>query len=204
MFLFIVGFTFTNEEDGFKALNNIEQFKLNVKKMAMNISTIESDFIQEKHLTMLEEVLISKGYFCYKKDNKVRWEYKTPIQYLILINEGNFTIYDGNKKSEFDVNSNAIFKKINDMIVNSIQGSILEDENFTISYFENSEFYLTKLIPIEKNIKKMLHSINIYFDKKDFSVSMMKMNETSGDYTDIKFINKKMNEAIPDSIFSIN
>ena len=200
----VFGFNIPNEEEGFKPLEDIEQFKRDVKEMALNTTSIESDFIQEKHLTMLEEVLISEGYFCYKKENKVRWEYKTPIQYLIIINEARFIIFDGNKTSEFDVNSNKIFKEINNMIINSIQGSILENEDFTISYYENDDHYLAKLNPNEKNVKKMLRSINIYFDKKDFSVSMMKMIEISGDYTDIKFINKKLNEALPDTLFSLN
>lgn len=200
----VFGFNIPNEEEGFKPLEDIEQFKQNVKEMALNTTSIESDFSQEKHLTMLEEVLISEGYFCYKKENKVRWEYKTPIQYLIIINDARFIIFDGNKTSEFDVNSNKIFKEINNMIINSIQGSILENEDFTISYYENDDHYLAKLNPNEKNVKKILRSINIYFDKKDFSVSMMKMIEISGDYTDIKFINKKLNEALPDTLFSLN
>lgn len=191
-------------DEEFTPLENIELFKSKIKTMAETTLTIESDFIQEKHLSMLEEVLVSKGYFCYKKEDKVRWEYLTPIQYLIVVNNGEFTIKDGKKVSKYDIHSNRIFKEINDMILHSIQGSILENNDFTISYFENPGLYLAKLVPNKKEVREMLQTINIYFDKKDLSVSQIKMDEASGDFTSIKFINKKLNEDIPNTKFIAN
>ena len=41
---------------------------------------------------MLDEILISEGEFLFKKENSVRWQYNTAIQYTIIIHNGLFTI----------------------------------------------------------------------------------------------------------------
>jgi outer membrane lipoprotein-sorting protein len=66
---------------------------------------------------------------------------------------------------------------------------------------ENNTYYLLKLKPLSKEMKKFFKEIDIYFDRKDVSVSIIKMTELSGDYTEIKFISKRLNVEIPDDKF---
>jgi outer membrane lipoprotein-sorting protein len=58
-----------------------------------------------------------------------------------------------------------------------------------------------KLKPLSKEMKKFFKEIAICFDKKDVSVTIIKMIELSGDYTEIKFISKRLNVEIPDDKF---
>ena len=51
-------------------------------------------------------------------------------------------------------------------------------------------------------MKEMISEIQIYFDKKDYSMSKLKLIEPGGDYTNIEFTNKKFNTTIPDEKFS--
>jgi outer membrane lipoprotein-sorting protein len=52
-------------------------------------------------------------------------------------------------------------------------------------------------------MKKFFKEIAICFDKKDVSVSIIKMTELSGDFTEIKFIEKKINVEISDDMFNL-
>jgi outer membrane lipoprotein-sorting protein len=165
-------------------------------------STIICDFIQEKHLESLDETIISKGKFWFKKENKLRWEYAVPFKYLILINNGKFTIKDGTKVSEYDVNSNKAFKEINDIIISSIRGTLSTDGKFDIIIYQNATTYKVQLTPKDAKMKKIINKTELYFDKKDLTVSKVIIIENESDYTVISFINKKLNESILDTVFT--
>ena len=190
-------------QSSFKAIKDISLFKSNLAEMTEKTNTIKSDFIQEKNLSFLSEKIISKGLFYFKKENKIRWQYTEPFDYLIIINDDKIYIKDEDRESKYDMASNKIFKEINKIITGCIQGDILNnDKEYKIEYYENDNFYYVKLTPYSEKMKEFLSNINIYFDKKDFSVSKLEMIELSGDYTIIEFINKKLNEEIPDKEFN--
>ena len=191
-------------QSSFKAIKDISLFKSNLAEMTEKTNTIKSDFIQEKNLSFLSEKIISKGLFYFKKENKIRWQYTEPFDYLIIINEDKIYIKDEDRESKYDMASNKIFKEINKIITGCIQGDILNnDKEYKIEYYENDNFYYVKLTPYSEKMKEFLSNINIYFDKKDFSVSKLEMIELSGDYTKIEFLNKKLNEEIPDEKFTL-
>ena len=191
-------------QSSFKAIKDISFFKSNLAEMTEKTNTIKSDFIQEKNLSFLSEKIISKGLFYFKKENKIRWQYTEPFEYLIIVNENKIYIKDEDRESKYDMASNKIFKEINKIITGCVQGEILNnDKEYKIEYYENDNFYYVKLTPYSEKMKEFLSNINIYFDKKDFSVSKLEMIELSGDYTKIEFLNKKSNEEIQDEKFTV-
>ena len=191
-------------QSSFKAIKDISLFKSNLAEMTEKTNTIKSDFIQEKNLSFLSEKIISKGLFYFKKESKIRWQYTEPFDYLIIINDDKIYIKDEDRESKYDMASNKIFKEINKIITGCIQGDILNnDKEYKIEYYENDNLYYVKLTPYSEKMKEFLSNIDIYFDKKDFSVSKLEMMELSGDYTKIEFINKKLNKEIPDEKFTV-
>src|SRR4249920_3051842 len=71
---------------GYKLLTASNDFETKFAAASQKITTIKSDFVQEKELSMLSEKIISKGKFWFKKENAVRMEYTEPFQYLMIIN----------------------------------------------------------------------------------------------------------------------
>jgi len=185
----------------FKSLKDTSVFKSKLQEKAKATNSIESNFVQEKNLSLLSEKIISKGHFYFKKPKQLRWEYLSPTAYLIVINQDKISIKDGKKISKFDAKSNKMFQGINDMMLNSVQGNVLDHKQFKITYFENENYFLVELQPKEKEMKTYLKRIDMYFDKKDYTVSKLIMTELSDDYTLIEFNSKKINEVISDAQF---
>jgi len=175
-----------------------------LKSASTRINTIISDFTQEKHLAFLKNVIISKGKFWFQKENLLRWEYITPFKYIIVSNGEKFIIKDGSNIKEYDIKSNKVFQEINNLIISSVSGSLLEKKEFTFSIFQNHNSYLVKMTPTEPGMHKVLKTIELYFNKSDKNIYRVKMIEDKDDYTIISFENKKINEAIPSDIFSAN
>jgi len=193
------------QDKNFKEVKDIDKAQLDLAKLSENTNSIQSTFIQEKHLSFLTENIISKGEFYFQSPNKLRWEYSDPFEYIIVFNDKNILIKDENKLSTFDTESNKMFSEINNMMIGSIQGSLFTDsERFNVKYYENTSQYLLELDPKLPEMKSMIKTINIYIDKSDISVSSIKMIESSDDYTSINFINRKMNQPIDNEKFNLN
>lgn len=189
---------------GYKTLSDATAFRKKAQEYTRKTNSLESDFKQVKHLSMLTENSVSKGKFWFKKDNLLRWEYNEPVQYLIVLNNGKAYIKDNGKAKKFDMNSNRIFKQVNELMLAAVKGDILESADYKITYFEGTDSFLAELLPLQKNMKEYVKNILIYFDKKDFSVSKFRMTELSGDYTEVEFGNKKTNVSLESSIFTGN
>lgn len=197
-FLPLLGFS-----QNFKPLKDTLSLKQKIESMSKATNSIEADFIQEKNLSMLSEKIISKGHFVFKKENLLRWEYQTPSKYLIVINKDKVVIKDEKKTSKYDMNSNKVFKEINDIMLSCVQGTIFKSNKFKTSYFENDKGYKLELIPQVKNMKETFKKINLYFDKNVTSVAKMEMIENNDDLTSLDFINKKLNAPVVETIFTV-
>lgn len=192
---------FSQIAEDFTQAQNSEEIKQKIAAYSAEINSLSSNFTQEKHLTMMEEVLVSKGNFQFKKENKVRWTYTQPIDYAIIINENQFIILNEGKASTFDISSNKMFSEINQMIVMAIKGNFVDSKEFKAEFFENKEYYKIALTPVNQQIASMLSNIEIYFDKKDMSVVKVKFIEPGDDFTLIIFSDRKLNSDIPDKTF---
>ena len=186
----------------FTQVKDLKALEEKLNSNLANIETIKSDFIQLKELEYLDETIVSKGQFWFKKENQLRWAYDEPFEYVIILNNGKFIIQDESIVSVHDINSNQAFREINNLIISLVRGSLMEHDKFEIEAFENDTQYLVKLVPKDSNMRNVISNMEVYFDKKDLTVGKIIMHESASDFTVITFINKKLNEPIPDSIFS--
>jgi len=192
------------QDDSFVPVSDIESVKEKIRNKSEKTISVSSDFIQEKHLTMMEEVLISEGRFLFKKENKVRWEYTHPITYAIIINGSSFTINNDGKISRFDAESNKLFREINKMIVMAIQGNFVDNPEYNSQFYQNDNYILAILQPTNELLENILTDIEVYFSRKDLNVEIVKFIEPGEDFTKTIFSNRKVNIDISDDHFNAN
>lgn len=178
----------------------IEQVSL----FSLNTTSITADFAQVKEMSFLEEKVISSGKFYFEKEKKLRWEYTAPFAYAIILNGERIRIIDEGKVKDFDAGANRMFLEISNVMTGMVNGTLLNSEQFSTSWFEAQGYYLAKLVPAGTAMKDYLSGIELKLNKTDFSVEELKMFEKSGDFTQITFRNKKLNEAIPADIFRLD
>lgn len=189
---------------GYKPAADASAFEAQFAAASQKINTIKSDFIQEKNLTLLAEKIVSKGKFWFRKENTVRMEYTQPFQYLLVINGSNVYIKDSQKENRLSTRSNKLFRQINSVIIDCVNGRALQGGNFSVKLFEGNTAYLAELSPIDKNLKTLFSHINMIIEKKDYAVSRIEMHEPAGDNTTIKFINRQFNTPLADTLFVIH
>ena len=203
MLVLVSGFVVKAQYAGYTTVADLPKFKASFAAAAQKITSIKADFVQDKNLSMLSEKITSKGNFWFKKDSRVRMEYTTPFKYLMILNKDKAYVKDGAKESKVSTKSNKMFQQINKIMIDCMQGTTLDNTDFTTRVFENKTNVLVELTPLSKGMKEMFKSINVVVDKKDFSVLSIQMQELSGDNTIMRFTNKELNAAIPDTLFDI-
>jgi outer membrane lipoprotein-sorting protein len=199
----ISGITAIAQPAGYGPVANLPKFKEQFATVAGKTETIKSDFVQEKNLSMLSEKIVSKGKFWFKRENMLRMEYNTPFQYLMILNNGNMYIKDGQKENKVSTKSSKLFNQINKITIDCVRGSVFNNPDFIAKTYENKNTYLIELSPASKALKEFFNTIEVIVNKSDFEATTIEMNENSGDNTIIRFTNREINANIPDAIFTI-
>ena len=202
IFLVASSLGFSQVPEGFAKMDDINQFQIAVKKTIGSIQTLKADFSQAKHLSIFSKTLGSDGTLIFKAPGQLKWSYKNPYHYEIIINGKTISINDEGKINSFDLSSSEKFSEINDLILNSITGKILDDERFKTSYFQNKEFQLVVLEPKSPEMSSFISEIHIFIDPDKNQVSKIKLVESANDFTVIHFSNQILNELIADRIFN--
>jgi outer membrane lipoprotein-sorting protein len=190
------------QPNGYIPLKSDNDFSVKLKVYATNLKTINSNFIQEKHLQYLDTELESGGVFWFKEPDKVRWEYTQPFKYILVLNNGKVTMKSEDSNNEFNMKGNAIFDQVNNLIIASVSGNILSIKDYELQVLENDNTYLVILKPMSQYLKDLINQMELFIDKQTYAVTKIRMSEIGSDFSLISFSNIRINEDIEDNIFT--
>lgn len=176
-----------------------------ISKAAQSMTSMQCDFVQTKHMKLLNDNMVSYGKMYYQQNSKLRWEYTSPYTYTFILKDSKVLLKKGNRNDVIDVNQNKMFKEIARMMMNSVVGKCLTDKkDFKISVAETPEQYVATLLPQKKDMKQMFSKIILYVNKRQLSIAKVEMQEKKGDNTVIELKNIQLNKNINASVFAIN
>ena len=168
-------------QEAVMSVSEIASFKDQVSNSSKTTTTIVSDFVQYKHMDFLANDIKTSGKLAFKAPGLVKWEYTNPYQYSVIFKEDKLLINDGGTKSNVDIGSSKMFKKLNELIVNSVRGNMFDEDDFTISYNKTDKGNKAIFKPRNKKIASYIASFELLFNKEDGAVQEVKMIEPSAD-----------------------
>ena len=170
---------------------------------ASQVETLTSEFTQEKHLRMLDKVLISKGRFFYKRDNRLRWELKDPVVSGFAVNGDYAARWDGQTDlpQRFNVSRVPFIKIFSGQVFSWAKADFERlQKQYHILVLSDEPVDL-KLNPKFDREKKFLDHLRIVFAANAGHVRTVEVHEPDGDFTAIRFFNTQINSPLPDSLF---
>lgn len=160
------------------------------------VENISSDFVMEKHLSIAQKPLISKGHFYFKNSGFLYWSYSSPFVsgYLLEDSKVYSWKYIGSKKKVEDITKQTYTKRMVEFIYMFLSMDMKKiSQTYDVKELENS----LELYP-KKNVKgNTLEKIKLYFDSENSVVTEADIIDKSGDNTIIKFNNSLINTDIP-------
>lgn len=187
----------------YKPVANVAAFKAQFAAASAKTNSIASEFTQVKNLTMLSEKLTSKGKFYFKRQNLVRLEYTSPYKYLMVMNGSKINIQDGQKITSVSTKSNKMFQQLNQLMIETVNGNVFDNKNFTTRIFESADDYLIEMTPVTAQMKNVFAKVNVMMAKSSFIVNRVQLFEPGGDYTSIAYEGQKINSNLPDALFTV-
>ena len=176
----------------------------NIAAASKQMKTLRCDFVQKKTITILADEMLSEGTLLFKQADKLCWEYTKPYQYRFMLNGDKVMVGTENTKNIFDVNSSKVFNEISKVIVSSINGSgIFDEDKFTANFKVGAQDFQVTLTPKQRDLRQMFSSITLTFNRKDYSVDSVELVEITDDRMLILMKNKRINQEIGDEIFDI-
>jgi outer membrane lipoprotein carrier protein len=184
--------------------DKIPLYVADIEKASASLNTLQCAFTQKKSIAILAESVISHGTLLYKKENRLCWEYVSPYYYLFILSGDKVYIRNDKSTSQFDTKSNALFKEISLLLLNSISGAgLIDPKKFNAAFYESPALVEVQLTPLNKTLKSFLSTITLYFDKKSYLVNTIEMIEPSGDSNTIVFSEVKLNQPVNDEKFMV-
>lgn len=169
------------------------------------IKTLQCDFVQTKHVRMLNEDMVSKGKMCYQQADKLRWEFISPYTYAFILNGDKVKVESGNRRDVIDINRNKVFKEIARIMMNSVVGnSLSDDKNFKYEIRVSGQWTMIELTPLRKDMKQMFQKIVLHYNSQQKNITKVVLTEKNGDLTTIELKNIRKNEKIAANMFAIN
>ncbi len=171
-----------------------------IRNAAGAITTIQADFVQEKHLEILVRPLVSKGVFYYQAPNSFRWEYLTPVRSILLMNKGRIERFVKTRNGfvkDSQTNPRAM-QIILQEITMWLRGRFSDNPAFEATLKGGREIVLT---PKQKALSEMIKHIDLTLSEKPGVIRSVTIYEGPKSFTRLEFLNTRINKEIKKALF---
>ena len=176
-----------------------------IQQAAAAVKTMQCDFVQTKHLKLLNDKMVSRGRMYYQQSDRLRWEYTSPYTYTFILNGQKVLLKNSRRNDVIDVRQNKVFREIAQIMMNSVVGKCLSDEkDFRTTIRTTPTEWVATLEPQRKDMRQMFQQIILHFSRQQKMVSEVELIEKKGDRTIIELKNVKTNAPIAPALFAVD
>lgn len=171
-----------------------------MRAAAEKITTIKGDFIQEKQMPILARPLLARGYFAYQRPDSLRWEYRSPLQSVLLMNQGDvhrFVHSDEGWQEDAGTNLQSMDFILQE-IAKWLNGRFADNPMFNVSVDADNSINMT---PKEKEMGQFIQRIQLVMSDQPGVMKEVVIFENKDSYTRFTFIDPKINEPIAPAEF---
>ncbi len=166
-----------------------------INRAASRITSMTCDFVQTRHIAMLNDKVQSEGRMSYRTPERLTWEYTTPYRYTFSVKGEKVEIKKGERTDVIDTQQNKMFQEIVRIMMDSMLGKCIstDSRNFTTRIQSTAAEYVATLAPKRGTMKQMFKIIVLHFDRRKGVVRQVELVEHNGDRTVIEMKNIQTN-----------
>ena len=171
-----------------------------IQSAASTITSVRAEFVQEKHMEILAKPVVSKGVFYFQAPNSLRWEYRSPVQSILLMHDGRtkrYILKNGAITEDAGAHLQSMQVVLQD-IAQWLNGRFKENPAFSVSLEPHRKIVLR---PKEKGLANIIQRIELILSDRPGIIAAVMIYEGEKSYTRFEFKNAILNQPLQDSIF---
>ena len=174
-----------------------------IREGAASVRTVRASFVQEKRLPILARPLRSEGTFVFRRPGSIRWEYRTPVESVLLSDGGDvrrFTKRDGAWVAEAGAGMESM-RVVLDEVTAWMSGRFDESAAFTATLSGGTPTTI-ELVPRDEGIARFVTRIVVTMAETPGAVASIEIFEGADASTRIEFRNMELNAELGDEYFT--
>ncbi len=171
-----------------------------------NVKAVYSEFVQERHMELLSEPLVSKGVILFKKPGQVRWETTEPYRTILIASDKKVSQFEwmDSRWQKLNIGYASAMEKIMESLTITWNGRLAEQsKDYTFSLQAGDQMVLT-MTPRDAGVREFMNAIEMHIDKKSFAAHKVVLRESSGDITIIRMLTQRINADLPAVCFDLD
>lgn len=182
----------------------LPQLLQELKQAAAQTQTLQSDFIQEKHLQLFAEDLRSEGRFVYQQPDRLRWELLTPVASGFVLRGERGERWNGlsHELTEFSVERDPMMAIVAQQLFAWARVDLdWLQQRYQLELLAEEPVRL-RLTPLAPGEAQLISGLQIEFAPDRRSVVEVLMQEQGGDFTRLRFTHVQINAELPAESFT--
>lgn len=174
-----------------------------IEKAQADTQTISGEFVQVKHLNLLDEPLVSTGRFVFKRPDRMLLSIEQPQRTKLVIKGQDVQIPnlpERERRALGMAQAAAMFTQLGAIFTGST--AVLR-EGFEVAASEEDATIKVKLVPRQAAWKQMFQSIDIRFGGPDLLAQQIRLEDALGDSLEVTLRNMRRNIDVPESTFDV-
>lgn len=181
-----------------------ENFLKRLEESSKSNQTIICQFTQTKKIKNIKNTIDSRGDFFYDNSGLMALIYSDPKGDKVVMKKESFFIVASGKKMKSDAASNPMIAQISNMMRACMSGAVSDlGRGWHTEFSADAKGYQVKLLPTDRRVRKFLNGMTMLFDASSLTLNTLRIDETSGGYTEYQFLEKQINTKFDNSVFNV-
>jgi outer membrane lipoprotein-sorting protein len=177
-----------------------------LQRQLQSVQTVQADFVQEKHLAMLDHTLIIRGRFALQRPDRVIWIVQSPLGYAISVHGDQVRQWDqdSNQVQTIHLGDDPTFKAITDQIHAWFLGDYQTlAQSYDIWVQSRDPLCLAFAPKPATLVAKLIDRVTVTFSGDRKYIQSMQIRQAGGDRTTLSYSHTQLNKAIPPETWEI-
>ncbi len=167
---------------------------------AGTVTSIKAGFTQEKHMKILVRPLVSEGRLLFQGPDSLRWEYKHPVQSILLLHKGKtrrFVQKSGSLVEDASANLQSMQVVVQE-ITQWLNGRFDDNPMFTAVLEPGRKIVMT---PREESFARLIQRIEVLLSDRPAVIKSVMIFESEDSFTKLEFKDVILNQKLDDDLF---
>lgn len=170
------------------------------------VQTIETAFVQEKHLAVLQHAISIRGKVYLAKPDRLAWHVAQPVRYTMIMDGNAIRQWDveSGRESRLSLTANPALQVAAAQMRQWFIGDYVRlQSEYRITQESDDPVRLTFVPRPDNPAAGMIDRVTVQFTQDERYLEAMTIVETGGDRTELRFFDTRLDQEIPAAAWDI-